>query len=167
MISTSNPSSNSRFRSALRLISGFDIEHHAVHDLYRMACRQRAIWVIMRSLVIRDGEAGIGSGRQRQIRDCDKLLIADLVFGPDFLTPVDDDLHFMWLVVLQLFDCLFEMSFGAHLKLPGFGQLMLCFAHLFKRVCAASCALLAVFHIGVLSQKSRIRILSSSYSNVA
>lgn len=109
MISISNPSSNSRFRSALRLISGCNIEHRAIDDLDRVTRRQRAVGMILRPIVIGDGEARVRSRRQRKVGDLDQLFLANLLFGPLSLAAVDDDFDFLGLGMLKVLDGLFEM----------------------------------------------------------
>src|ERR1043166_4524280 len=91
--SRSNPSSHSRFRSALRSVSGFDIEHHFVFDLDGLTSRERAIRVGLRTVVVRHGEVNVSAGRRRREGESDNLLVGDALFLNVVLFGVHNDVE--------------------------------------------------------------------------
>src|ERR1700674_3313604 len=91
MISISNPSSSILFRSALRSISGCDIEHLVVLDLDPVTGFHRPVGLFVRTIEVGDGETRIGSGRQLLAGQLDDLVVADGLVRPELLLSVDDD----------------------------------------------------------------------------
>src|SRR5215475_13633750 len=91
MISTSNPSSTSFCRSALRLMSGCDIEHLAVTDLHGLPRGDGAVGLARGAVGVCDGEAGVRATRQGQTRQRHQLVVADLVLVPGLRAAIDDD----------------------------------------------------------------------------
>src|SRR3546814_20247017 len=89
---TSKPSSCSRKRSGLRLISCCDMERHPLDHVNRLARKQRALRARRRAFAVADGEADLRSRRRLRERQGDEFLETDGAGADNILADVHQDM---------------------------------------------------------------------------
>src|SRR3546814_3152073 len=89
---TSKPSSCSRKRSGLRLISCCDMERHPLDHVNRLARQQRALRARRRAFAVADGEADLRSRRRLREGKGDEFLETDGAGADNMLAGVHQDM---------------------------------------------------------------------------
>src|SRR3546814_5998223 len=88
---TSKPSSCSRKRSGLRLISCCDMERHPLDHVNRLARQQRALRARRRAFAVADGEADLRSRRRLREGKGDEFLEPDVAGAATMLAAVHQE----------------------------------------------------------------------------